>query len=96
MHRPTPRAESFDPNRKFVRVTGIHARGFVEFQFSIGEPQLFVEMLLPRAEFEQFCRDQQVQPAPDALPQEAAGSTGDEWWNWSLSAAREQRLRREL
>ncbi|MDR2011574.1 MAG: phenol hydroxylase subunit [Rhodanobacter sp.] len=94
MHRQTPPTEPFDPERKFIRVTSIHARGFVEFEFSIGDPQLFVEMILPRAEFEQFCRDQHVQPTHGALPQAAAGSAEHEW-DWSLRTAREQRFRRE-
>lgn len=47
--------DEFDPTRKFVRVTGINRRGFVEFEFSVGIPELCVELMLPRAAFEEFC-----------------------------------------
>lgn len=49
-----------DPDRKFVRVTEIRKDGFVVFEFSIGEPDLFAEMLLTRESFEEFCRSQKV------------------------------------
>jgi phenol hydroxylase P0 protein len=45
----------FDTTRTFVRVVERRPDGFVEFHFSIGEPSLFVEMLLTEAAFEEFC-----------------------------------------
>ena len=40
--------------RRFVRITA--TRGdFVEFDFAIGWPELCVELVLPRAAFEEFC-----------------------------------------
>lgn len=56
----TDSTEAFDPTCKFVRVTGINRRGFVEFEFSIGIPELCVELMLPRAAFEEFCIAQNV------------------------------------
>jgi len=47
-------ASAFDPFRKFVRVTGERDDGFVEFDFALGEPELFAEMMLTRAAFEDF------------------------------------------
>lgn len=41
----------------FVRVTDPDHRGFVEFQFSIGDPSLYLEMTLPPPAFEEFCRE---------------------------------------
>ena len=49
---PRQQADEFDPRRRFVRVTGVSSRGFVEFEFSIGSPELCVELLLPPAAFE--------------------------------------------
>ncbi|WP_321802981.1 phenol hydroxylase subunit [Burkholderia sp. BCC1993] len=50
-----------DPGRKCVRVTGTNSRGFVEFELSIGgAPELCVELTLPPAAFDAFCREQQV------------------------------------
>ena len=53
------KGENAEPTR-FVRVTDRDHRGFVEFQFSIGDPGLYLEMTLPPAAFHEFCRDHQV------------------------------------
>jgi phenol hydroxylase P0 protein len=53
-------ASAFDPFRKYVRVTGEREDGFVEFDFALGEPELFAEMMLTRAAFEEFCAAQGV------------------------------------
>jgi phenol hydroxylase P0 protein len=46
----------FNPAEKFVKVTDLRSDGFVEFEFAIGEPELFVELILPAAMFDEFCR----------------------------------------
>lgn len=46
--------------RKFVRVEEIRPDGFVAFDFAVGEPEIYVEMLLPRDAFELFCQENQV------------------------------------
>lgn len=84
----------FDPAKRYVRIVSTRADGMVEFEFAVGEPQLFVEMLLPQAEFEQFCRDQKVRPSHGALPEAASGSAEHEW-DWSLRSARERHFRDE-
>ena len=38
----------------------------MEFQFSIGDPDLFLEMTLPPDAFEEFCRDNQVRHLDEA------------------------------
>ena len=40
--------------QRYVRVTKNDNRGYVEFQFSVGDPNLYLEMTLPRAAFEEF------------------------------------------
>jgi phenol hydroxylase P0 protein len=45
---------------RYVRVTGIRKNRFVEFDFSIGDPNLYVELLLPFEQFKQFCERQNV------------------------------------
>lgn len=40
---------------RYVRVTGEARGGFIEFQFSIGDPTLYLEMILPEAAFREFC-----------------------------------------
>ncbi len=75
---------SFDPARRFVRVVERRPDGLVEFEFAVGEPELFVEMLLPQAAFEAFCAEQGVSPA-DFLP--TAALRADEAWTWTLHEA---------
>jgi phenol hydroxylase P0 protein len=47
----------FDPAKRYVRLTQVRADGFVEFEFAIGEPELFVELILPADAYRNFCRD---------------------------------------
>lgn len=44
-----------DFNKRYVRVTGATPNGFVEFEFSIGDPSLCVALVLPEAAFREFC-----------------------------------------
>ena len=37
---------NFNTNLKFVRIIETHANGLVEFEFAVGEPELFVDCLL--------------------------------------------------
>jgi phenol hydroxylase P0 protein len=85
---------AFDPTAKFVRVIEARANGLVTFEFAVGEPQLFVELLMPQAQFEEFCANQGVTPTHGPLADAAEGSAEHEW-DWSLRAAREQRFRHE-
>lgn len=49
-----------------IRVTEVRPDGFVAFDFSIGEEALYVEMLLSREAFDDFCRQQNVTPVFEA------------------------------
>ena len=49
-----------DTPRHFVRVTCADHRGYTEFQYSIGDPTLYLEMILPKPAFEEFCGTNQV------------------------------------
>ena len=46
---------TFGNSKHFVRVTDWNVRGNVEFQYSIDDPSLFLEMILPRSAFDDFC-----------------------------------------
>lgn len=50
-----------DTTRKFVRIKEIRADGLVFFEFSIGWPELAVDLMLPQTAFDEFCVRQQVQ-----------------------------------
>ncbi|SAK86456.1 phenol hydroxylase subunit [Caballeronia pedi] len=53
-----PRA--FDITRRFVRFREQRDDGFVEFDFSIGDPALSVELVMPLREYQSFCRANRV------------------------------------
>ena len=57
--------ETFDMSRKFVRVTGSPREGLVAFEFSIGWPELAVELLMPTAAFDEFCTANRVERLAD-------------------------------
>ncbi len=80
----------FDPSRKFVRLIERRPDGFVEFEFAIGDPELFAEMLLPADGYEAFCRNNEVIEL--GLREESAASEASDW-NWSLHQATHQRFR---
>ena len=45
---------------KYVRIKGIVRDAYVEFDFAIGDPTLFVELVLPITAFQDFCDKNQV------------------------------------
>ncbi|EZI24931.1 phenol hydroxylase subunit [Pseudomonas extremaustralis] len=82
-----------DTRKRYVRVTGRRGSQFVEFDFAIGEPELFVEMILTHEAFAEFCRANQVRPMA-ALP-EVAGEDEDDarQWDWRLADATQVRFK---
>lgn len=51
---------TFKQLTKYVRVRSAENSRFVEFDFAISEPNLFVELILPKKAFEQFCQTNNV------------------------------------
>ena len=45
----------------FIHITGTQRDKFIEFEFSVGDPELAVEMIMPVQAFEEFCAKHQVQ-----------------------------------
>jgi phenol/toluene 2-monooxygenase (NADH) P0/A0 len=72
-----------DTTRRFVRLRGERANGFVEFDFAIGEPEVFIEMILDREAFNEFCATNQV----EMLTDEAGQGTEPSDWDWRLADA---------
>jgi phenol hydroxylase P0 protein len=82
---------SFDVTRKFVRIMETRPNGFVEFEFAIGEPDVCVELVMPQAAFDEFCRDNQVEfLGAGSAP---AADCADADFHWSLRQATQQRFR---
>lgn len=77
-HLDPPGSLECDSTRRFVRVTEVRADGLVAFDFSIGWPELSVELLLPQAAFDEFCITNRVSrlepraddPCPEDHPKE--------------------------
>ena len=80
----------FDPTRRYVRIVEERPDGMVEFEFAVGEPELFVEMMLPRAAFQDFCGDQGVIAAEvsSIAPSADDSDRADRPWAWTLHDAR--------
>ncbi|KAA0873547.1 phenol hydroxylase subunit [Nitrincola tapanii] len=54
------RAPRFETLTKYIRVRSQPGARFVEFDFAIGDPTLFVELVMPPAAFEAFCQNNHV------------------------------------
>ncbi len=85
----------FDITHKFVRVVETRQDGMVGFEFAIGEPELFVELMMPAAAFKDFCAANQVTLLVPATAQNASESEGKQHndWDWSLRQATHQRFK---
>ncbi|RBP05114.1 phenol hydroxylase subunit [Roseiarcus fermentans] len=58
--------QSQTPLKKFVRVTGVRSGRYVEFEFSVNDADLTVELILPFSAFEEFCTLQEATRLPPA------------------------------
>ncbi|WP_198531162.1 phenol hydroxylase subunit [Thauera phenolivorans] len=82
---------ALDATRRFVRVTGERAGGFVEFDFAIGEPEIFAELILARDAFAEFCATNAVEFL--AATETNAGEGTPDDFNWRLGDATHTRFR---
>lgn len=71
---------------RFVRLTRRRDGGFIEFDFAIGDPEIFVELVMPRAAYEEFCRHQDVVHLPATGAE--APQARDDWRHARLSSVR--------
>ncbi|WP_321961401.1 phenol hydroxylase subunit [Paraburkholderia sp. J7] len=58
--QPRPSASAvlkrpFDVSQRYVRFRQRRADGFVEFDFSIGDPRICVELVMREADYRAFC-----------------------------------------
>ncbi len=63
---PAPGLRSADSSQAYVRVLGTRAGKFVEFEFSLGDGDLAVELILPFLAFAEFCKDRNAIVLPSA------------------------------
>jgi phenol hydroxylase P0 protein len=71
-------AAPLDTTRRYVRARG-ERRGLVEFDFAIGEPELFVELMLSPEAFTEFCATNHAV----VLDAEAASAVPEHDWRLS-------------
>ena len=81
--------QNIDVTKKFVRVTNRRPDGFIEFDFAVGEPELFVELLMPEPAFTEFCATNRVV----LLDGPRDGADNPEDWDWRLKQATTQRFK---
>lgn len=95
--RPEPQAAAppLDTTRRYVRVRG-ERRGLVEFDFAIGEPELFVELMLSPEAFADFCASNHaiVLAPAEAGTEASTGAEQDEdaEHDWRLSGVGPARI----
>lgn len=80
---------AIDTAKRYVRLVERRSDGFVEFHFSIGDPSLFVEMLLGADAYDEFCALNAVEVLPPVEP--GTDDVGD--WDWTRRDAAHQRFR---
>lgn len=81
--------QNIDVSKKFVRMTEKRPDGLVEFDFAIGEPELFVELLMPEAAYTEFCSTNDVILLQGHRP----AADGPEDWDWRMKQATSQRFK---
>jgi len=50
-----------DVSKRSVRILRTRDNGFIEFEFSVGWPELMVELMLREPEFNDFCQQQRAE-----------------------------------
>lgn len=72
-----------------VRIIGLRAGRFIEFEYSAGDPDLVVELIMPKQAFDEFCVRENVVLAGDAQSTESQ----DRSMHCSLRFVTSERLR---
>lgn len=80
LHTRSDKADKpvFEQLTKYIRVRSSKNSRFVEFDFAIGDPSLFVELIMPQAVFEHFCQANDVVFMTQEQ-QDAVDSEMDKW-----------------
>lgn len=86
-------ADASDALERFVRVRDVTSNNLVEFDFAIGSPDLFVELILPKAAFDEFCEKNRV----SFMTEEQCQMVDEEMEKWRYGKeALEKRKNKEL
>lgn len=71
-----------DSLTKYIRITGDRHAKFVEFDFAIQDPTLFVELVLPQDAFQHFCEINQVVEMTEE--QQAWNDAQEDKWRYGV------------
>ena len=72
--------KQFSELTRYVRVRRVVNEQFIEFDFAIDDPSLYVEMILPKSAFDAFCQHNKVVMMTD---EQAAAVVADmEKWRY--------------
>ncbi len=71
-----------DQLTKYIRITGDRDAQFIEFDFAIHDPTLFVELVLPKDAFQHFCEINQVIEMTAA--QQAWNDAQEDKWRYGI------------
>ncbi|MFJ4452996.1 phenol hydroxylase subunit [Pseudomonas sp. NPDC089392] len=82
----SPATPSFEQMPRYVRVRSEPDAAFVEFDFAIGYPDLFVELVLPRSAFASFCTSNRVRHMDAAM----AAAVDTDMQKWRYGEGRDQ------
>ncbi|MGB0747653.1 MAG: phenol hydroxylase subunit [Magnetospiraceae bacterium] len=85
-----------DPLCAFVRVTGRRSNGFIEFDFAVGDPDVYLEMILGPEAFIDFCQENRVTFLAPPGASENAPHDPDQGWEWRLADATRTRFKTEI
>lgn len=82
----------FDINQKYVRIRELREDGFIEFDFAVGDPELFAEMIMAVSDFDDFCSQHNVMFLTDDGEHHITSADG-EAFNWRLNDATSKRFK---
>lgn len=79
-------AIALDVRKRFVRITHRRPNGLVELEYAVGEPELFVELVMPADALEEFIAANAAEMLPECAEGEELHAEPD--WDWRLADAR--------
>ena len=77
-HPAADNSADFSSLKRYVRIRDVIDDKFVEFDFAIGDPSLYVELVLPRAAFDSFCQHNKV----EMMTEEQAAAVDADMEKW--------------
>jgi phenol hydroxylase P0 protein len=77
-HPAADTSADFNSLKRYVRIRDVIDDKFVEFDFAIGDPSLYVELVLPRAAFDAFCQHNKV----EMMTEEQAAAVDADMEKW--------------